>query len=191
MAMYIAIIGSLRLERVTIPHHARDDPSTRLAFVNIPPHHDRACWGCGDNPGGIRLPQPSAEGVTDYSTTFRFDERHQGGPGIVHGGLVSAALDEACGLLATWHRFPSVTARIFVRYRRAVHINTDLDVHAWVAGTRGRRTHIDAELRGAREILAQARGAFLHVPLAHFLQTPEGRAAGEAWRERLERGSRS
>ena len=156
--------------------------------MNIPPHHDPACWGCGENPGGIHLPQPQAEGVTEYRARFRFDERHQGGPGIVHGGLVSAALDEACGLLATWHRFPSVTARIFVRYRRAAHINTDLDIGAWVVGTRGRRTHIDAELRGAGEILAQARGAFLHVPLAHFLQTPEGRAAGEAWHERLERG---
>ena len=25
-----------------------------------------------------------------------------------------AAADEACGILATWHRFPAVTARIFV-----------------------------------------------------------------------------
>jgi len=157
----------------------------------IPPHHDAACWGCGDSPNGLRLPVPETEGATDYAAIFRFDERHQGGPGIVHGGLVSAALDEACGLLATWHRFPSVTARIFVRYRRAVHINRELTLHAWVAGTRGRRTHINVDLREEDEILAEARGAFLHVPLEHFLQTPEGRAAGEAWRARLDRGSSS
>ncbi|MDP9261605.1 MAG: PaaI family thioesterase, partial [Actinomycetota bacterium] len=81
----------------------------------IPPHHDPGCWGCGDNPEGIRLPLPSGEGLERYEARFRFDERHQGGPGIAHGGLVSAALDEACGLLATWYRFPAVTARIFVR----------------------------------------------------------------------------
>jgi len=127
--------------------------------------------------------------VTDYTATFRFDVRHQGGPGIVHGGLVAAALDEACGLLATWHRFPSVTARIFVRFRRAVHINRDVTLQAWVAGTRGRRTHVNADLREGAEILAEARGAFLHVSLEHFLQTPEGRAAGDAWRARLDRGS--
>ena len=155
--------------------------------VNIPPHHDPACWGCGDNPNGIALPRPSAEGATEYEATFRFDERHQGGPGIVHGGLVSAALDEACGLLATWHRFPSVTARIFVHYRRAAHINRDLIVRAWVTGTNGRRTHISGELRDGSELLAAARAAFLHVPLEHFLQTPEGRAAGEAWRAKLAR----
>jgi acyl-coenzyme A thioesterase PaaI-like protein len=156
--------------------------------VNIPPHHDPACWGCGDNSHGIRLPSPTDEGATEYEATFRFDERHQGGPGIVHGGLVSAALDEACGLLATWHRFPSVTARIFVRFRRPVRINRDLHVRARVSGGHGRRTHVDGELRDEDELLAAARGAFHHVPLDHFLQTPEGRAAGEAWRARLERG---
>jgi acyl-coenzyme A thioesterase PaaI-like protein len=157
--------------------------------VNIPPHHDPSCWGCGINPSGIHLPPPAAEGATRYEARFAFDERHQGGPGIVHGGLVSAALDEACGLLATWHRFPAVTARIFVRYRRPVPINRELLVRAWVTGSHSRRLHVDGELRDGAEILAEARGAFLHVPLEHFLQTPEGRAAGEAWRARLEEGS--
>ena len=35
--------------------------------------------------------------------------------------------------------------------------------------------------------LAEADGTFLHVRLEHFLATPEGRAAGEAWAERLRR----
>ena len=151
----------------------------------IPPHHDPACWGCGDNPAGLLLPLPANEGDASYRATFRFDERHQGGPGIVHGGLVAAALDEACGLLATWFRFPAVTARIFVRYRRPVRINRDLELAADVTGSRGRRIHIDGDLRDADEILAEARAAFLHVPLEHFLATAEGRAAGAAWRRRL------
>ena len=151
----------------------------------IPPHHDPACWGCGDNPDGIHLARPEREGLDRYSAHFRFRERHQGGPGLAHGGLVAAALDEACGLLATWYRFPTVTARIFVRYRRPVPINRELELQAWLTGERGRRLHVDAELREGDDLLAQARGAFLHVPLEHFLVTPEGRAAGESWRQRL------
>jgi acyl-coenzyme A thioesterase PaaI-like protein len=153
--------------------------------VRIPPHHDPACWGCGSSPTGLGLPQPDEEGGERYATTVRFDERHQGGPGIVHGGLVGAALDEACGLLATWYRFPTVTARIFVRYRRPVPINRDLELAAWVTESRGRRIHVDGAIRDETEVLAEARGAFLHVPLEHFLATPEGRAAGDAWRRRL------
>ena len=151
----------------------------------IPPHHDPACWGCGDAPGGIRLPHPAQEGGTEYEAWFRFDERHQGGPGVVHGGLVAAALDEACGLLATWYRFPAVTARIFVRYRRPVAINTGLLVTATLTGERGRRLHIRGEIRDGDDVLAEARGAFLHVPLEHFLATPEGRASADAWAQRL------
>ena len=157
--------------------------------MRIPPHHDPACWGCGDNPTGIRLPAPEVEGGESYEATLRFDERHQGGPGIVHGGLVGAALDEACGLLATWYRFPTVTARIFVRFRKPVPINVDLRVAARVQDSHGRRIHIDGQIRGLDDVLAEARGAFLHVPLEHFLATPEGRAAGEAWRQRLGQSS--
>jgi acyl-coenzyme A thioesterase PaaI-like protein len=103
----------------------------------------------------------------------------------VHGGLVAAALDEACGLLATWYRFPAVTARIFVRYRRPVPINRPLELAAAVAGSRGRRIRIAARLSDGTEVLAEAKAAFLHVPLEHFLATPEGRAAGEAWQQRV------
>jgi acyl-coenzyme A thioesterase PaaI-like protein len=104
----------------------------------------------------------------------------------VHGGIVGAALDEACGLLATWHRFPAVTARISVRYRRPVPINRPLRISSRVTGERGRRIEISGALHDGDELLADADGAFLHVPLEHFLATPEGRAAGEAWVRRLD-----
>jgi acyl-coenzyme A thioesterase PaaI-like protein len=153
--------------------------------VNIPPHHDPHCWGCGDNPSGIALPFPEREGLSSYSATFSFRSEHQAAPGLVHGGLVGAALDEACGLLATWYRFPSVTARFAIRFLKPVHINTPLQISAELRNDRGRRLEIHGELTDGGELLADADGSFVHVPLEHFLRTPEGRAAGEAWRERL------
>ena len=151
----------------------------------VPPHHDPACWGCGDNPTGIHLRQPERAGLTEYDSYLEFDERHQAGPGLVHGGLVAAALDEACGLLASWYRFPTVTGRLFVHYRRPVEINTELLIRSHVEDERGRRIHVAGELVDGSDILAHARAAFIHVPLEHFLSTPEGRAAGEEWRRRL------
>ena len=157
----------------------------------IPPHHDPACWGCGETAFGLRLPVPEVEGAELYEAYLHFDERHQGGPGIAHGGLVAAVLDEACGLLATWYRFPAVTVRIFVRYRRPVAINTELLLRARIDGERGRRIHVSGDLNDGGEQLAEARAAFLHVPLEHFLATPEGRAAGERWRAWLAERERS
>jgi acyl-coenzyme A thioesterase PaaI-like protein len=128
---------------------------------------------------------PAEEGIERYASSVTFGDHHQGAPGIVHGGIVGAALDEACGLLATWHRFPTVTARIAVRFRRPVPINRALEAVAEVTGSRGRRIEVTAELRDGATVLADADGTFIHVPLEHFLATPEGRAAGEAWRKRL------
>ena len=69
-----------------------------------------------------------------------------------------------------------------------VPINTSLVIRAHVESTRGRRLRIRGDLSAStadNEVLAEARGAFLHVPLEHFLQTPEGRASAEAWSRRL------
>jgi len=129
---------------------------------------------------------PAQEGAQTYESEVRFGVHHQGGPGIAHGGIVGAALDEACGLLATWHRFPTVTARIAIRFRRPAPINRALRISSRVTAERGRRIEISAALRDDEGLLAEADGVFLHVPLDHFLATPEGRAAGEAWRSRLE-----
>ena len=120
------------------------------------------------------LPPPAAEGLTEYEAYFSFDERHQGGPGLAHGGLVSAALDEACGLLATWYAFPAVTARMFVRFRRPVPINTELlSARAHRRRTRPAHPH-DRRDRRRRRAARRGRVALLHVPLEHFLSTPEG-----------------
>jgi acyl-coenzyme A thioesterase PaaI-like protein len=132
------------------------------------------------------MARPAVAGADTYESEVTFGIHHQGGPGIAHGGIVGAALDEACGLLATWHRFPTVTARFAIRFRRPAPINRPLLVSARVTSDRGRRIEISGELRDGDELLADAEGTFLHVPLEHFLATPEGRAAGEAWQRRLQ-----
>ena len=99
---------------------------------------------------------PAGEGAETYDSEVTFGVHHQGGPGIAHGGIVGAALDEACGLLATWHRFPTVTARIAIRYRKPAPINRPLQVTAKVDTDRGRRIEISAVLRDGGELLARS-----------------------------------
>ena len=79
-----------------------------------------------------------------------------------------------------------MTTRLAVRYRRPAHINRKLTIRAELVADDGRRIDIEAELLDGEQILANAQGTWAHVPLEHFLQTPEGRAAGEAWRTRLQ-----
>ena len=50
-------------------------------------------------------------------------------------------------------------------------------MRARIDSAHGRRIRASAELTDGDETLAEARGAFLHVPLEHFLSTREGQAA--------------
>ena len=53
------------------------------------------------------------------------------------------------------------------------------------AGAAGLIAYENDELVDGSGVLAEARAAFLHVPLEHFLATPEGRAAADAWERHL------
>ena len=67
-----------------------------MTDARIPPHHDPACSGAA-KPGRARGCRCRPRRAPRVRGVPPFDERHQGGPGIVHGGLVAAALDEAGG----------------------------------------------------------------------------------------------
>jgi hypothetical protein len=67
-------------------------------------------------------------------------------------------------------------------------INTELLVQSGSRTSAAAGFTSPGEIVDGDDILAQARGAFLHVPLEHFLGTPEGQAAAEQWRRRLAAG---
>jgi acyl-coenzyme A thioesterase PaaI-like protein len=116
---------------------------------------------------------------------LRLASVHQGGPGLAHGGIVAAALDEAMGILAQHVAFPAVTARMEVRFRSPVPTGVDLDIEARVIRVAGRQITTASTISRAGESLAEGDGIFVQVPLRHFLRTPEGRAQARALRDRL------
>ena len=122
------------------------------------------CYGCGDrNPEGLQIVF-KVDG-TRVSGRFQARETHRGWPGLAHGGIAAAALDEAMGW-ATWAAGAlSMTARMEVKYRRPLPLGEDLIVSAEVTRNRGKRLEVDAEIRTlSGEMLAHASGLFLRVP---------------------------
>ena len=78
-----------------------------------------------------------------------------------------------------------MTARIFVRYRRPVPINTELLAARAASTPRTAAGSTRARDRPtATSSLAEARGAFLHVPLEHFLRRPRAAPRATAGRVR-------
>lgn len=92
--------------------------------------NSRMCIMCGlDNPYGVRAPFYNMEDGS-VMTLFRYREQHQSYPGRVHGGLITAMLDEM-GLRALWAKELSeetfgVTFSLETKYRQPVPYDSDL-----------------------------------------------------------------
>ena len=92
--------------------------------------NSKMCIMCGlDNPAGVRAPFYSMEDGS-VVTLFRYREEHQSYPGRVHGGLITAMLDEL-GLRALWakeggEKTYGVTVSLETKYRKPVPYGSNL-----------------------------------------------------------------
>ena len=90
--------------------------------------NSRMCIICGlDNPAGVRAKFYNMEDGSVVSP-FQFYDVHQSYPGRVHGGMITAMLDEL-GLRAVWQREPDtwgVTMSLSTKFRKPVPYNTPL-----------------------------------------------------------------
>ena len=96
--------------------------------------------------------------VTDWTP----GEEHVGFPGVTHGGLIAAVLDDVMGRNAVLRRRWVVTARMEVRYRSAAPLGETLRFEAWA--TRHRRMSMHAEARALLPdgtVVAESSGTFL------------------------------
>jgi acyl-coenzyme A thioesterase PaaI-like protein len=102
---------------------------------------------------------------------------HQGAPGLAHGGLLTAAFDEALGSLMWLLRTPAVTARVETDFLRPVPVGSTLHITAHASAVLGRKVFTEAigRLGGPDgEPAVRARALFVQVDIAHF--TSHGRA---------------
>ena len=92
--------------------------------------NSRMCAICGvDNKYGLHAQFYNMEDGSVMSK-FQYREEHQSYPGRVHGGLITAMLDEM-GLRALWAKEGSeeemgVTMSLDTKYRKPVPYNTEL-----------------------------------------------------------------
>ncbi|HEV3123930.1 MAG TPA: PaaI family thioesterase [Candidatus Dormibacteraeota bacterium] len=95
------------------------------------------------------------------------DERHMGFPGVAHGGLVVAILDDAMGRCAALRHRWVVSGRIDTRFRAAAPIGVTLRVEGWI--TRYLRRQVNGRARmllADGTVIAEADGTYLPIPRA-------------------------
>jgi uncharacterized protein (TIGR00369 family) len=95
------------------------------------------CFGCGrNNPIGLKL-KFTRDGDT-IRTEFTPDRTHQGWPGLLHGGILGALLDEAMSNIAYATGSMCLTASINIRIRQPIKIEVPLVITARITH-QGRR----------------------------------------------------
>ncbi|MBR7836225.1 PaaI family thioesterase [Actinospica durhamensis] len=134
-------------------------------------HYDQ-CFGCGEQrPEGLHLRVAAGPGVS-VTAEFKVAEAHQGAPGLIHGGLLSAAFDEVMGTVSWLLRVPAVTGRLETDFLKPVPVGRIVHLRAWCVGQAGRKFYHRAEARldGPEGLLvAKAAALFVGVKLEHFV----------------------
>lgn len=133
--------------------------------IELAPHN---CFACGTlNVSGLHLELHAAE--DRCWTELVLPSRFEGWPGIAHGGIVSAILDEVMAWALIEHDVWGVTARMSVDFKRPVPIGRPIHAEGWLVSARRRL----AEAEGV--IVDQADGTLLARSVATYVGAPEDR----------------
>lgn len=150
---------------------------TRLVGAPAPgesiPSHYRWCFGCGtEHPTGLHMQITAGVGLRVIGN-FTVTEHHQGAPGLAHGGLLSAAIDEVLGSLNWLLGEPVVTASLSMHFLRPVPVGSVLHIEAEVTGVVRRKVYTSAVGRladASGDIAVSASALFVQVPIEHFMK---------------------
>jgi acyl-coenzyme A thioesterase PaaI-like protein len=132
------------------------------------------CFICGmENPIGLHLHiYETAPG--EVESTYTAPDHFQGYPGILHGGIVAAMIDEISGRAQMGSeplnpRF-MFTARMEVKYRRNVPIGKPLKIIGKAGKSRAKSAEAWAGIYDAKtnELLAEGKTLLIDVPADQF-----------------------
>ena len=140
------------------------------------PSHYRMCFGCGqDHPTGLHMKVRGSKSRVEGS--FLVTEHHQGAPGLAHGGVIAAAVDEAMGFLIYLLAAPAVTGKLEVTYRKPVPVGSMLELETHVEKIEGRKVFARLTGRVEGDVHVEASSIYIKVGVEHFL--PHIQRAGE------------
>ncbi len=123
------------------------------------------CFGCGpNNPEGLHLTFVIDQEAHTATTSLSLDERYQGAPGYVHGGIIATLLDEAMSKLNRPLGVLAMTRQMDVSYLRPVPISAALRLISRFVRREGRKLFHEAELLNEQgEILARCAGLWIII----------------------------
>ena len=123
------------------------------------------CFGCGsNNPEGLHLVFEIDREAHTASTFVTLDERYQGAPGYIHGGIIATLLDEAMSKLNRPLGLLAMTRQMDVSYLRPAPIGIKLLLRSRFLRQEGRKLFHEAELLSAeRDVLSRCSSLWIVI----------------------------
>lgn len=109
-----------------------------------------------------------------------FGDAYEGGPGVVHGGFLSAVLDEVLGFTTIRSGRPGFTGELTVRYLGPTPTREVLSIRARYDRHEGRRIYASGEIRAGERVTCRAEGLFIAVGAERFAEMKRQRETSRA-----------
>jgi len=121
------------------------------------------CFVCGrTNPRGLHIKFNYIDDMT--VATFALEKEYEGYPGIIHGGILAAILDDAMGNIKYLKGYAAYTAEIYVRYIKPSYIGEELQVRGWIESVNHKIIKTIGDIRNKKGIIkARAKAKYYIV----------------------------
>ncbi len=129
--------------------------------------NSRHCFVCGlENNYGLKL-RFKETGPGEVTAEYTVPEHFQGYPGVVHGGIVTAMLDEVTGRahITSEHTRFMFTAKIEIRFRKNVPVGKPLRIVGRIEKSKSRMASSTGKIFGPEgDVLAEAKTLLVDLP---------------------------
>ncbi len=146
----------------------------------------RNCFMCGrENDRGLKMTWFNDYEAQQIRADVTIAEGFNGYPGIVHGGIVAAILDETAGRALMLDRdFEAmfITAKLEVKYHQPTPTNQPLQVVGWINRRYSRFARVGAEIRLADGTVTARCEAVVARPPRKFYEMAGWDKEKEYWR---------
>ncbi|MFT4043063.1 MAG: PaaI family thioesterase [Gordonia sp. (in: high G+C Gram-positive bacteria)] len=128
--------------------------------------HNPMCFGCGsDAPQGLGLVVRAAAEEFTVETSLVVEKRFEGGPGVIHGGILSTAFDEVMGTAPLLIGASAVTGHLEVDFLAPVPLDSTVVLRAHILGRQRRKIYVEAtaHLDDPEKPVALGRSIFIAI----------------------------
>lgn len=125
--------------------------------------HVKNCFGCDpDNPIGLKA--VFINKGNQATGHFQSNKNHQGPPGYVHGGIISAFIDEGCSYYArTFLQCDVITIRNEIRFKNPAPLGAMISIEMQLKDEKSRTITLSAKVYADGRITAVGESSLMKI----------------------------